>query len=198
MRKRVDASIVPDGLAAPPAKPFAHPCLLKGANTTVDGVLLTGTSDFDACLKLHSSLAHSCDDRHDDCHPLNKIPPPKTGGKFLAFSYFYDVLTEFLPNDDTPTVAEIRAAARRVCSSSFAEIHALHAATYDPLEPEHLLRACQDLTYIVELLHHYLGFAEDEERIQLVKQVRGKEMSWTLGASLRMLNAASKPANAEL
>lgn len=33
----------------------------------------------------------------------------------------------------------------------------------------------------------YLGFHDDHQRIELVKNVRGKEMSWTLGQTLRML-----------
>ena len=33
----------------------------------------------------------------------------------------------------------------------------------------------------------YMQFGENEKRIQLVKQLNGKEMSWTLGATLRML-----------
>ena len=34
---------------------------------------------------------------------------------------------------------------------------------------------------MVYVLGEYLGLAETEPRIQLVKQINGKEMSWTLG-----------------
>ena len=34
------------------------------------------------------------------------------------------------------------------------------------------------------VLADYLGLGETERRIKLVKQLKGKEMSWTLGRSL--------------
>jgi hypothetical protein len=37
------------------------------------------------------------------------------------------------------------------------------------------------MTYMVYMLGEYLGLGETERRIQLVKQINGKEMSWTLG-----------------
>lgn len=45
-------------------------------------------------------------------------------------------------------------------------------------------RIPQDLSYMLYVLGDYLGLAENERRIKLVKQVNGKEMSWTLGRHL--------------
>ena len=62
-------------------------------------------------------------------------------GKYLAFSYFYDVLPEFVASDE-PTVAEIEGAARQVCSSTLKDLKAKHS-TYESPNPEFIRRACQ-------------------------------------------------------
>mmetsp|Transcript_24189 Transcript_24189/g.46860 ORF Transcript_24189/g.46860 Transcript_24189/m.46860 type:complete len:461 (+) Transcript_24189:124-1506(+) len=190
-RRRIDALV--QASAAPGATHVDHPCLLSGTNIsfhdgTEDGVQhAMGTSDHAACLALQEQIFHGC--AHaigDKCSPMHSVPPPDTKGRFLAFSYFYDVLTEFL-HTHTPTVGEIREAAQRVCGVTHEELHGKHGATYEVKNPEFLKRACQDITYIFRLLQGYLQFQDDHQRIELVKNVRGKEMSWTLGQTLRML-----------
>jgi hypothetical protein len=94
-----------------------------------------------------------------------------------------------------------------VCNKTLSEVQAEHP-DYEPQNPEFARRACLDLTYILHVLQDYLKFSETgtqfscftgtkarmltqtallDARIELVKQVNGKEMSWTLGATLRML-----------
>jgi len=62
-------------------------------------------------------------------------------GKYLAFSYFYDVIPEFVASYE-PTVAEIEAAAKQVCSSTLKDLKAKHS-TYESHNPEFIRRACQ-------------------------------------------------------
>lgn len=135
--------------AKPGDKVVDHPCLLEGTNVTFhdgthDGVQhAIGTSDHDACLELQERIFSDCEHTPEGkCSPMQHVPPPDTKGKFLAFSYFYDVLTEFLHTTE-PTIGEIKDAAKRVCRYSHAEIHGKHSETYEPKNPEFLKRACQ-------------------------------------------------------
>ncbi|MGB1606116.1 MAG: hypothetical protein ACPIOQ_76020, partial [Promethearchaeia archaeon] len=172
-----------------------HSCLLAGDSLSFDGPGLKvkrvkGNATLDTCLDMMRTLGKDCQDLPAaDCMPMVSVPAPKFTGKFLAFSYLYDILPEFVAGDE-PSVAEIRAAAATVCSTSLTDLEAKHP-TYEAHNREFIRRACQDMSYLVFLLSDYLGFAESERRIQLVKQINGKEMSWTLGATLRMLK---KPA----
>lgn len=190
-RRRIDEIV--RASAKPGQDTVEHPCLLQGSKIefhdgTSDGVRhAVGTSDHEACLELQERIFSDCEHTPaGKCSPMQKVPPPDTKGRFLAFSYFYDVLTEFLHTTE-PTIGEIKEAARRVCRYSHEELHGKHSATYEPKNPEFLKRACQDITYILRLLSGYLNFADNHQRIELVKKVKGKEMAWTLGQTLRML-----------
>jgi len=68
-------------------------------------------------------------------------------GKYLAFSYFYDVLPEFVASDE-PTVAEIEVAARQVCSSTLKDLKAKHS-NYESHNPEFIRRACQVCALVI-------------------------------------------------
>jgi len=180
MRKRVD-------LLVKGSAEKVHPCLHKGSSVEINGEEYHGASDFQGCMKLQQTMGEVCDIHLEECAPMSSIPPPSNDGLFLAFSYFWDVLTEFMPTLE-PTVHEIRARAEEVCKMEAEEVKTQHGETYEPKNPEFVRRACQDMTYILHLLHHHLQFQEHVPRIRLVKQIEGKEMSWTLGASLRMLH----------
>lgn len=184
-RKRVDMMV-----QGRPDK--RHPCLLEGSSVDLGGTTYKGSSDFEGCVDLHRKISDYCHYKIEECSPLSSIPPPKHDGVFLAFSYFWDVLTEFMADNRTPTVAQIRARAQQVCSVNADALAVDHASSYEPGNPEFLTRACQDMTYILHLLSEHLGFEDNAERIRLVKQIEGKEMSWTLGASLRMLHGPPK------
>mmetsp|Transcript_19203 Transcript_19203/g.53022 ORF Transcript_19203/g.53022 Transcript_19203/m.53022 type:complete len:136 (-) Transcript_19203:479-886(-) len=133
---------------------------------------MVGSSDFDGCQALHrlvtkgSGQGGACENDEPDCVAMDSVELPKFNGRYLAFSYFYDVLVEFIPTL-TPSVADIRAAAKQVCSSDAATI-ALKHADYEPKNKEFLRRACQDISYILHLLGGYLKLPEDEPRIELV------------------------------
>eukprot|EP00293_Proteomonas_sulcata_P013080 CAMPEP_0184293066 /NCGR_PEP_ID=MMETSP1049-20130417/4634_1 /TAXON_ID=77928 /ORGANISM="Proteomonas sulcata, Strain CCMP704" /LENGTH=435 /DNA_ID=CAMNT_0026600995 /DNA_START=42 /DNA_END=1349 /DNA_ORIENTATION=- len=184
-RKRADQLVKKSGKKE-------HPCFLKGTSTEIDGEEYQGTSDYEGCKELQNNLHQFCAGQVDDCFPMNNVPAPKTEGNFLAFSYFYDVLTEFLPGVDKPTVAQVTAKTQEVCGSEFEPLAAAHTG-YEPKNKEFMRRACHDLSYITYLLGTHLGFAPEDQRIELVKKLKGKEMSWTLGASLKMIKNPKDP-----
>mmetsp|Transcript_19220 Transcript_19220/g.53170 ORF Transcript_19220/g.53170 Transcript_19220/m.53170 type:complete len:371 (-) Transcript_19220:479-1591(-) len=143
-----------------------------GHEVPAGDVVMVGSSDFDGCQALHrlvtkgSGQGGACENDEPDCVAMDSVELPKFNGRYLAFSYFYDVLVEFIPTL-TPSVADIRAAAKQVCSSDAATI-ALKHADYEPKNKEFLRRACQDISYILHLLGGYLKLPEDEPRIELV------------------------------
>jgi len=200
-RRRVDGIVIRDSKVANSENDeeisVEHPCLLKGAPSSgffdvAEQYVFNGTSDFDACFRLMQTLASTCNDTTSDCTSLASMPPPNFHGRYLAFSYVYDVLPEFV-DGDTPTVAQIATAAREICKMDYETFVSKHK-DYETSHPDFQVRACQDLTYILYILEEYLNIPVDAQKIQLVKQIHGKEMSWTLGATLRMLH---RPTNAK-
>jgi hypothetical protein len=45
-------------------------------------------------------------------------------------------------------------------------------------------RLPQDMTYLLYILQDHMHFGDSDQRIKLVKQINGKEMSWTLGLTV--------------
>jgi hypothetical protein len=40
------------------------------------------------------------------------------------------------------------------------------------------------MTYLLYILQDHMHFGDSDQRIKLVKQINGKEMSWTLGLTV--------------
>merc|ERR1719203_123874 len=139
-----------------------------------------------------------------ECLSLEPVPLPKgpsTSAKFFLISgYMY--VTDFAawllrqtgkkPEAEfaRPTVAELREAAAAVCEQGWEQVQRLGLDTgrkHKFTQPHKLPHRCFELNYIVALLSRGYGFKEEERLFNIVTDIEGEEIEWTLGAFLHGL-----------
>ena len=104
---------------------MSNPCMPVGASHDLntaehEQLTLVGTGDTAACSQAIVSLLNTeqlCS--YNECSFNGEYQPSVADLRFVAFSYFYDVLPEFVRPQvpDEPSLAEIRAAALQVLPS---------------------------------------------------------------------------------
>lgn len=86
-----------------------------------------------------------------------------------------------------PTVAEIRQAANAVCAAGWDAISAAasHSESKHRFTPDKKIpHRCFELNYIAALLSAGYGFPDEGRHFQIVEDIDGTEIEWTLGAFL--------------
>lgn len=101
-------------------------------------------------------------------------PPLRTSFKndIYAFSYFYDRMIPFLPEDGVVSVGEYKRVGTEICSGA------------DKKYAEHNLGTeCLDFAYLYELL--VTGYdLPDTQKLHIKKKINGIETAWALGAMI--------------
>ena len=113
------------------------------------------------------------------------------GGDFFIFSYFYDRMIPFLPEDGVMTVGDYKRIGRKICDSSqlASSPPAVNtdSTSSKKLDAEAAARnlgtECMDFAYLYELLA--TGYElPDSQVVNIRKKVKGFETAWTLGAMI--------------
>jgi guanosine-diphosphatase len=161
-------------------------CYTKGYKEEVDKngktFILTGdSSGWDSCLNVVRPIFR----KDDPCtvHPcsFNGIHQPAIRSKnLITFSYFFDRLIP-LGLTSPVTLFDIDREGRKLCQP-------IPGGRYEKLMTENP-QWCLDLAYIYSLLR--IGYQVDfDQPIVVTKQINGYEAGWSLGAALKLLEAA--------
>lgn len=200
-RKRLDRTVLERGSAV--GEVVANPCFPKGWNGTgsgqagADGMSFRGTGDFAECQQIMSEVMQ----------PARELRTPSCNGRFLAMSYYYDVLPS-VGLGPVVGVRDVERKASEICRLSYGELQ----STVKDARPGFVARACGDLLYIAALLQGPVALspmlAEDRDRseeyqtnagdfapnvVRLGKKISGKELSWTMGSTLLMMQEQEAP-----
>jgi hypothetical protein len=122
-----------------------HPCFPKQHDMIVDvngeDVTFHGTGDFDACSEVVASIMKALD-----------YSAPPCSGRFLAISYYLDVL-QSVGLGPVVGVADITAKASAVCGLTLTQL----SPTLEGAKKGFDVRVCGDLIYIAALLSGPVG-----------------------------------------
>jgi len=221
MRQRTFASFVETAEeSVKSTKAVPNPCSFEGYSE--EGELWQGKGDAslceDAIAKLLQKDQSACDIgeadlKVSDCLSSEPLKVPTGAGEkfFLISGYLYvtDFARWWLTQSDaaptslqadslektfqTPTIAEIREAARVLCKASWTQ---LLAAAGDEARKHRFTGAkkiphrCFEANYVAALLSTGYGFSDNQRSFRVVEDIDGGEIEWTLGAFLH--NFASR------
>ena len=180
------------------------PCGFKGHTQTTDGVALTGSGEYDACVELVAKILRDTleEDKETDAPFTLAAPANALGARheraFLGMSLLFHV-THFLhvafpgslASFPKPTLGEVRGAGRAACGADWTTL-ARDAAGVDANTPaDRLPGRCFDAALLVALLGRDggFGFAEDEARVEFVDDIGGRNVEWTMGAAMALAHA---------
>jgi guanosine-diphosphatase len=174
--KEAGKSILKVGAATPDAD---FPCLPPGHEEKVDEVVVKNTkpADFAACAAIVSRHVIRRDDSctHQPC-AFNGVFQPNLASTFsgdiYAFSYFYDRMEAFLPENGAVTVGTFKETGTKIC-----------AGVEEPYKAKNLGSMCMDFSFLYMLLSHGYGLSDDR-KLFITKKINGAETAWSLGASL--------------
>ena len=166
-------------------------CYLRGYRSP-DGVIV-GSGRYGACRRAirkgirkvvradppEPACSHSC-------NGLGAYQPPLTGD-FVGFSAFA-YTTAFFGLGPELTLAELRAAGREFCRTSWRE--AVSDLAQEPRSVKWLNRYCFASAYIVHLLHEVYGLPMDQ-RFSSTNQLAGTDIDWTLGVMVQIAGELS-------
>lgn len=96
-------------------------------------------------------------------------------GDVYAFSYFYDRMEPFLPDDGVINVGTFKSIGTSICESDEEKFASKNKGTM-----------CMDFAFLYTLLHHGYGLADDRT-LYIKKKINGVETAWPLGAALAVL-----------
>ena len=182
------------------------PCGFKGHTQTTDGVALTGSGEYDACVELVAKILHDTleEDKETDAPFTLAAPADALGARheraFLGMSLLFHV-THFLhvvfpgslASFPSPTLGEVRTAGRAACGAEWAAL-ARDSAGVDANTPaDRLPGRCFDAALLVALLGRDggFGFAENEARVEFVDDINGRNVEWTMGAAMALAHRAA-------
>ncbi|XP_072037470.1 ectonucleoside triphosphate diphosphohydrolase 8-like isoform X2 [Amphiura filiformis] len=151
----------------------------SGPNATT--YYLVGTSNAVKCAEITSQLFNytTCD--KPPCS-FDGVHQPKPYGKFLAFSVFAKVF-EGLNLSTKPTMKEVNDTRYDFCNKTYDELKAM------PGYNKYLLLYCFEIHYIWTLWVDGYKFGEDNWDIEVVSDIKGVELGWSLGY---MINATNR------
>ena len=144
------------------------PCFASG------DALATGLAalDFDQCLPyVHTILGVDAPCQYHSCAMQGVYQPDLNkgfSGDRYVFSYYYELLEDYIPADGKTTVGQYKAAGREVCSAA---------------KTDEAAQKCLSLTYLYALLSQGFGLP-DSTPLNAVKKINGAEVAWALGATL--------------
>lgn len=101
------------------------------------------------------------------------------------FSYFYDRLYLFFGESSSPTLHEILDITNIVCQGPQVWDETLGELAIAELNER--AEYCLDLSFIFGLLHHGYGIPLHRQ-LKVAKTIKGRDLGWTLGAALSMLD----------
>jgi hypothetical protein len=182
------------------------PCGFKGHTQTTDGVALTGSGEYDACVELVAKILHDTleEDKEVNAPFTLAAPADALGARheraFLGMSLLFHV-THFLhvvfpgslASFPSPTLGEVRTAGRAACGADWAAL-ARDSAGVDANTPaDRLPGRCFDAALLVALLGRDggFGFAENEARVEFVDDIGGRNVEWTMGAAMALAHRAA-------
>ena len=200
-RREAAASAKTEGRVEAP-----FPCGFKGHTQTTDGVALTGSGEYDACVELVAKILHDTLEEDDavDAPFTLAAPADALGARheraFLGMSLLFHV-THFLhvvfpgslASFPSPTLGEVRTAGRAACGAEWAAL-ARDSAGVDANTPaDRLPGRCFDAALLVALLGRDggFGFAENEARVEFVDDIGGRNVEWTMGAAMALAHRAA-------
>lgn len=191
-------------------------CGFVGKTEVVDGVTLTGTGDYRACLRdMRAQLAAL---QEEDGSKL-RMPGELEGRSFLGMSLLYH-LTHFLsvafPNRlgayPKSPISEFAPAAEEICAWKW-ETVVERLDGKDPNTPsDRLAGRCFDGALVEALLGDWgddggargaggggnkksgFGFARESTLVSFVENIDGAEVEWTMGAAMSLLHPAASRA----
>jgi hypothetical protein len=145
-RKRIDETVHSIGMSLGHTSGATHhPCFPKHHELAVDvngeSVLFHGTGDFNSCSETVATVMKALD-----------YSPPPCSGRFLAISYYLDVL-QSVGLGPVVGVADIAAKASSLCRLTLPELSPLLEGAKKGFDA----RVCGDLIYIVALLSGPVG-----------------------------------------
>lgn len=160
----------------------AFACLPKGyefAVSETEKLTNGGAQSFEACA---AAIGKALIDKSAPCGTapcaFNGIYQPKLrdvfSGPIYAFSYFYDRIEAWLPEDGQITVGTYKTVGTKLCASEGSEGE-MNKGTM-----------CADLAYLYTLLTEGYGLV-DSEKLYIKKKIKGIETAWALGAMIEMM-----------
>ena len=180
-------------------------CGFKGHEQTTDGVVLTGSGEYDACVDLILKRVAGALEEAGASAPFTLAAPRDALGAashraFLGMSLLFHV-TNFLnvafPGTldafPAPSLRDVRGAGRAACETEWAALER-DVDGLDPNTPaDRLSGRCFDAALVVALLGSEggFGFAEDERRVEFVDDVDGRNVEWTMGAAMALAHRAA-------
>ena len=184
-------------------------CGFKGHVQETDGVALTGSGEYDACVELIAELtARKLEEDGEIVSPFTLAAPAaalgvESGRAFLGMSLLFHV-TNFLhvafpgalPTFPKPSLRDVRDAGRRACGAEWStllrDVDGVDANT----PADRLPGRCFDAALLVALLGDGggFGFSEDERRVEFVDDVDGRNVEWTMGAAMALAHRAAAEA----
>jgi apyrase len=184
-------------------------CGFKGHKQETDGVVLTGSGEYDKCVELIQKLtARKLEEDGETVSPFTLAAPAAALGvesrrAFLGMSLLFHV-TNFLhvafpgalPTFPKPSLREVRDAGRKACGAEWSKLLRDVAGVDANTPVDRLPGRCFDAALLVALLGENggFGFAEDERRVEFVDDVDGRNVEWTMGAAMSLAHRAAAEA----
>jgi hypothetical protein len=184
-------------------------CGFKGHKQETDGVVLTGSGEYDKCVELIQKLtARKLEEDGETVSPFALAAPAAALGvesrrAFLGMSLLFHV-TNFLhvafpgalPTFPKPSLREVRDAGRKACGAEWSKLLRDVAGVDANTPVDRLPGRCFDAALLVALLGENggFGFAEDERRVEFVDDVDGRNVEWTMGAAMSLAHRAAAEA----
>ena len=169
-----------------------NPCFPSGYDGEYNGVALVGSSDWDACLSITSTLI--TDFQHQVClhsdHERCSIdgvymPALPNDMTFLAMSSFFYTWSFFkLPTgagvnaNRSGDLSALLAAAKSFCSKDAKGQAAYNNSLPYPQQPPYVYNYCFGAAYAFALLHLGYGMPKENTPIQVGSSVNGNSVSW--------------------
>ena len=184
-------------------------CGFKGHKQETDGVALTGSGEYDACVELISRLtARKLEEDGETVSPFTLAAPAaalgvESGRAFLGMSLLFHV-TNFLhvafpgalPTFPKPSLRDVRDAGRKACGAEWSKLLRDVDGVDANTPVDRLPGRCFDAALLVALLGDGggFGFAEDERRVEFVDDVDGRNVEWSMGAAMSLAHRAAAEA----
>lgn len=158
-------------------------CLPKGYTYEVsEGEKVEAPEEGQDFSKCAAAIGKALIDKTVECTTkpcsFNGIYQPKLRdvftGPLYAFSYFYDRVESWLPEDGQITVGTYKTIGRKICGGEAS--HADHNKG----------TMCADFAYLYTLLTEGYGLTDDEH-LHIKKKIKGIETAWALGAMIEMM-----------
>jgi hypothetical protein len=193
-------------------KTTRNECAFPGHAVTVDGVDLTGTGEYRACVVgLRKQIASM---QREQKVTLRMPDNFKRVDRFLGMSLLFH-LTNFitvalpgaLPSMPKATLAEIATASEKLCAIEWTKL-VKDVDGKDPNTPADRLNGrCFDAALVQALLGEDfaeddiaagdvgLGFSQNDERLNFIERIDDAEVEWTLGAALSVVHPSAARSN---